>query len=259
VRSLGSEGRRLPFQARTVIVWSTITGLALVSVILLLILVPNMIFATELFAGLTGVVSIGILVAAIAAAIYTKPAYDDFRRQQAPYDIRVQHFSLKDSNGNPLQTKTFGELDDESAQDLLMLPETFAPPVFMVRPDTDILIKFQAELRSYERDRNVELRFNLIVPSFWDILTEQPEHSVAQTTVSYMLGGSPLDVRYTISKRETPPNFRSIFYADIRARPDDIQSILGKTWPMAFRCEIGTRGEWIRHDWSIEIPDIKDT
>jgi hypothetical protein len=253
VRRLHLESSAFPFKARTVIVWATITGVASVSVILILILVPDMIFATELFAGITGVVSIGILIAAIAAAIYTKPAYDDFRRQQAPYDVRVERFSLKDSYGKRLQAKMSLNLDDESAQNFLMLPETFAPPVFIVCPDTDILIKFYVEFVNHERDRQAELGFNLFVPSSWDLHVEQPEHGVARTTVPYELGGSTLDVKYTLAQRVSNPNGRIPFYADIRAGLSDMQSIFGKTWPMAFSCRIGTRGQSIRHEWSIEI------
>jgi hypothetical protein len=178
-----------------------------------------------LFAGLTAIASLGILISAVAAAVYTKPAYDEFRKQLRPYQLHFEDFTLEDHRGQPLRTKVLTQLDATSTQRFLMAPETFAPPVFVISNTHGSIIKFQVIFDSDEVDRNIDVHFNLIAPACWEMNTTQDNHKIVRTSVPYKIGASGID---------TPQR--------------------GTTWPMAFRLGL-QRGEPIYQEWSIEIED----
>ena len=54
---------------------------------------------TEYFTGLTLVASVGILMFAIAAAIYTKPAYEQWKESQTPIHLSLRQLRIRDFCG----------------------------------------------------------------------------------------------------------------------------------------------------------------
>jgi hypothetical protein len=213
-------------------------------------------FSTAIFAAVTAIVSVGILSAAVAAAVYTKPTWEDFRQQLLAYRVHFHAFSLRDATDTALQSKVVPELNEETTQQFLMMPNLFGPPVFLIPSDGEIVVKFQVGIVSDEDEREVGLRFNLIVPADWDLTTTQADHDISPARILYPLGPSEIEVTYSIATRTLSPREMDVFYAEIRPRRDAL-TLVGRQSPMAFRVGLGPRTDPIRHDWTIEIQDPK--
>lgn len=242
----------LPFKKRTQVIAASIIAASLIAFILVSVFVSN-IFATELFAGLTAIASLGILISAVAAAVYTKPAYDEFRKQLRPYQLHFEDFTLEDHRGQPLRTKVLTQLDATSTQRFLMAPETFAPPVFVISNTHGSIIKFQVIFDSDEVDRNIDVHFNLIAPACWEMNTTQDNHKIVRTSVPYKICDTEVEATFSLAERTLTPDVKLVFFAEMRFTGIDTPQ-RGTTWPMAFRLGL-QRGEPIYQEWSIEIED----
>ena len=208
--------------------------------------------------GLTLIVSVAILAAAVTAAVYAKPAYDQAASILKPIHLSIVEFSLSDANGQ-LVTEDQGQLLQEAPGEWIFNPSfhsTESLPVYQSTQPLPSVLTLQVTVKN-EGKGTARCAMNFQIPSECDLEPRDPPTQRLASAIRDLPLNDDVSApcRFSIADTEIPRDISISYVTDITIPAQAPKWRLG--WPMyLFFFRPGEQKNAIELQWWVSVPGV---